>query len=147
MKKVLAFLMAVLCLSLTACNSAGGSQTLTDVPTDSQQALWSQKVDEIGVTVENETIVCYHGENEYLEFLKAEYKDGVRVSERVYRIYFDKWWYENRGKPEFEEKEGYAFDDEVWCLQYNSAQFSGGDYGADMKIAVEKLKETYTVKY
>lgn len=140
----------VLCLTFASCGATStgeGSVSRTDVPTNYQESLWNKKVEEIGVTVENKKIVCYHGEDEYLEFLTATYENGKRVSEQVCRIYYDKWWYENKGKPELKDKEGFVCDDEVLYVEYKSSLFEGATYAEDLKAAAEELTDRYTIKY
>lgn len=151
MKRICALLLAFAAVfALAACNeraSKPGSVPAQSVSVCAELSAQLVKIESLGFSQKNKRIVFFAQTDNYAEFAVAEYDDkGEKKSETCYRFYRDKWWYENRGKAEFESNKNAEFDDTMWCIKSSTSILKGKTYAENEKYLKETLKDKYTIK-
>ncbi len=128
MKKLLSLLLiALLLLSLVAC--AGSSEFEQDPVT----LLQNDVIGTFGITVENEKIISYIGENNYIKYININYNDEGKVKETTHYFYNNDADFEE-AKELYSSNAAAVIDSEKRHISFNTSEINTGSFNGDKDL-------------
>ncbi len=144
MKKIITLLMiAATLFSFAACGDSKHKGKVD--PYLSQGAVESMQqsvIDTFGVSIDDNWIVGYKRENEYLEYIVVKYENGKKAAEATHRFYANDSYYENAVVEMGVNNPAVIKDEEKLYIKVASNNANTGSYKTDF----EAIDAIYNVK-